>query len=177
MSEREKGVRWFVAPSLNRKFESCGLRIMQQSCSQTLWSHVLWPKTPTTPFTSTISTDPPQNLWMWLSKYQGKYVTSCQGDDEKGSGKCDTRVEYKMRWEIYHCVLFSSLLYSRCCITHETKIITWEKLIRFFIPRFPHNTEYCRNMSEIFPIFHCNWNIAATFLSIIPKYFSATSQF
>ena len=40
-----------------------------------------------------------------------------------------------------------------------------------------HSTEYCRNMSEIFPIFHCNWNIAATFLSIIPKYFIATLQF
>ena len=41
----------------------------------------------------------------------------------------------------------------------------------------PHSTEYCRNMSEIFPIFHCNWNIAATFLSITPKYFIATLQF
>ena len=41
----------------------------------------------------------------------------------------------------------------------------------------PYSTEYCGNMSEIFPIFHCNWNIAATFLSIIPKYFIATLQF
>ena len=41
----------------------------------------------------------------------------------------------------------------------------------------PHSTEYCRNVSEIFPIFHCNWNIAATFLSNIPKYFIATLQF
>ena len=38
----------------------------------------------------------------------------------------------------------------------------------------PHSTKYCRNMSEIFPIFHCNWNTAATFLSIIQKYFIAT---
>ena len=41
----------------------------------------------------------------------------------------------------------------------------------------PYSTEYCRNMSEIFPIFHCNWNITGTFLSIIPKYFIATLQF
>ena len=41
----------------------------------------------------------------------------------------------------------------------------------------PHSTEYCRKLSEIFPIFHCNWNIAATFLSIIGKYFIATLQF
>ena len=42
---------------------------------------------------------------------------------------------------------------------------------------YPHSIEYCRNMSGIFPIFHCNWNIAATFFSIIPKYFISTLQF
>ena len=42
---------------------------------------------------------------------------------------------------------------------------------------FPHSTEYCRNMSKIFPIFHCKWNIVATFLSNIEKYFIATLQF
>ena len=41
----------------------------------------------------------------------------------------------------------------------------------------PHSTEYCRNLSEIFPILHCNWNIAARFLSIITKYFIARLQF
>ena len=35
----------------------------------------------------------------------------------------------------------------------------------------PHSTEYCGKMSEIFPIFHCDWNIVATFLSNIAKYF------
>ena len=40
-----------------------------------------------------------------------------------------------------------------------------------------HITEYCRNMSEIFPIFYCNWNLVATFLSNITKYFIATFQF
>ena len=38
----------------------------------------------------------------------------------------------------------------------------------------PHSTEYCKNMSEIFEIFHCNWNIVAIFLSNIAKYFTAT---
>ena len=42
---------------------------------------------------------------------------------------------------------------------------------------FPHSTEYCRNMSEIFPILHCNWNIVTTFLSNIAKYFIETLQF
>ena len=37
----------------------------------------------------------------------------------------------------------------------------------------PHSIEYCKNMSEIFPIFYCNCNIAAIFLSIIPQYFIA----
>ena len=41
----------------------------------------------------------------------------------------------------------------------------------------PHSIEYFRNMSEIFPIFYCNCNIAAIFLSIIPKYFIAKLQF
>ena len=41
----------------------------------------------------------------------------------------------------------------------------------------PHSTEYCKNMSEIFPIFHCNWNIVAIFLSNIAKYFTAKLQF
>ena len=42
---------------------------------------------------------------------------------------------------------------------------------------FLHSTEYCRKVSEIFPIFYCIWNIVATFSSIIPKYFIATLQF
>ena len=32
-----------------------------------------------------------------------------------------------------------------------------------------HRTEYFRNISEIFPIFHCKWKIVATFLSNIQK--------
>ena len=40
-----------------------------------------------------------------------------------------------------------------------------------------HSTEYCRNMSEICPIFHCNWNIVAIFLSNTAQYFTATLQF
>ena len=32
-------------------------------------------------------------------------------------------------------------------------------------------------MSGIFPIFHCNCNIVATFLSTIEKYYNATLQF
>ena len=46
-----------------------------------------------------------------------------------------------------------------------------------FIIHFLHSTEYCRNMWEIFPIFHYNWNIVSTFLSNIAKYFIATLQF
>ena len=41
----------------------------------------------------------------------------------------------------------------------------------------PHSTEYCRKMSGIFPMFYCNWNIVATFLLNIAKYFIATLQF
>ena len=41
----------------------------------------------------------------------------------------------------------------------------------------PNTTEYCRNTTEIFPIFHCNWNIFTTFLTNIAKYFTATLQF
>ena len=41
----------------------------------------------------------------------------------------------------------------------------------------PHSTEYCRSMSEIFPIFYCKRNIVATFLSNIAKYFIATLKF
>ena len=42
---------------------------------------------------------------------------------------------------------------------------------------YSHSTEYCRNMSEIFPIFHCKWNIVTTFLSNFEKYFIATLEF
>ena len=41
----------------------------------------------------------------------------------------------------------------------------------------PHSTEYCKNMSEIFPIFHCKWNIVATFSSNITIYFIPTLKF
>ena len=42
---------------------------------------------------------------------------------------------------------------------------------------FPHSTEYCKKMSGIFSIFHCNRNIVATFLSNIAKYFIAKLKF
>ena len=53
----------------------------------------------------------------------------------------------------------------------------WEKFKKFFFSqekKIPNSTEYCRKMSGIFPIFHCNWNIFETFLSNIAKYFIAT---
>ena len=34
-----------------------------------------------------------------------------------------------------------------------------------------------KNVSKIFSIYHCKWNIVATFLSNIPKYFIAILQF
>ena len=40
-----------------------------------------------------------------------------------------------------------------------------------FFFNYSNSTEYCRNLSQIFPIFHCNWNIVTTFLSNIGKYF------
>ena len=43
--------------------------------------------------------------------------------------------------------------------------------------RIPHNTEYCRKMSKIFPTFHCDWNIVAKMSLKIVKYFIATLQF
>ena len=42
---------------------------------------------------------------------------------------------------------------------------------------FPHIAQNIAEMSGIFPIFHCNWNIVAIFLSHIAKYFIATLQF
>ena len=45
------------------------------------------------------------------------------------------------------------------------------------ILHLPYSIEYCRNMSGLFPIFHCTLNIVATFLSNIAKYFIATLQF
>ena len=45
-----------------------------------------------------------------------------------------------------------------------------------YLNRIPHNTEYCRKMSGVFLIFHCNWNIVETFLSNIAQYFIATLQ-
>ena len=42
------------------------------------------------------------------------------------------------------------------------------------VPTYIYSTEYCRKM---FPIFHCNWNIVATFLLNIEQYFIATLQF
>ena len=42
---------------------------------------------------------------------------------------------------------------------------------------YSRGTKYCRNMSEIFPIFQCKLNIITTFLSNIAKYFIATLQF
>ena len=74
-------------------------------------------------------------------------------------------------WEIWPCIpikterpapRLSSVKYN-CCVD------AWN--------HHPHSTEYCRNMSEIFPIFHCNWNIVAIFLSNIAKYFVATLHF
>ena len=44
-------------------------------------------------------------------------------------------------------------------------------------PHNPNSTEYCKKMSGIFQIFYCNWNIVATFLLNIAKYFIATLQF
>ena len=51
------------------------------------------------------------------------------------------------------------------------------KAISAYFCWIPHSTQYCRNMSGIFSIFHCKWNIVATFLSNIPKYFIAILQF
>ena len=58
------------------------------------------------------------------------------------------------------------------------KLMHWfECLTEKLAVGIPHSTEYCRNMSEIFPIFHCTWNIVAIFLSNIAKCFTATLQF
>ena len=37
-----------------------------------------------------------------------------------------------------------------------TKIRNKNKNTKYKFTANPHSTEYCRNMSEIFPIFHCN---------------------
>ena len=55
----------------------------------------------------------------------------------------------------------------------KRKLYCWNTLYIVY----PHSTEYCRYMSEIFPIFYCNWNIVAIFLSNIAKYFIAVLQF
>ena len=58
-------------------------------------------------------------------------------------------------------------------VTHNTSFTANPS----YMTTFPHSTEYSRNMSEIFSIFHCNWNIVSTFLSNIEKYFIATLKF
>ena len=50
-------------------------------------------------------------------------------------------------------------------------------LLTNFLFHYPHRTEYCRKRSGIFLIFHCNWNIVATFFPNIAKYFIATLEF
>ena len=72
----------------------------------------------------------------------------------------------------------------------QTKIISFKQMRRcgwrnkfsfdsktIFFPCNPHSTECCKKMSGIFTIFYCSWNIVATFLSNIAKYFIATLQF
>ena len=49
-----------------------------------------------------------------------------------------------------------------------TKNSNWISLLAESV--YPHSTEYCRKMSGIFPIFHCNWNIVATFFQILQNF-------
>ena len=67
--------------------------------------------------------------------------------------------------------------YSKWFVMSNFSLQFCPTLIHENIIPFPHSTEYCRKMSGIFAIFHCNWNIVATFLSNIAKYFIATLQF
>ena len=75
-------------------------------------------------------------------------------------------VKYKLiKIYVYLLIICQKFL---ACFTHELPVKSKVD---------PHSTEYCRNMSEIFPIVHYNWNMFATFLSTIQKYFIATLQF
>ena len=71
------------------------------------------------------------------------------------------------------CIILQSL---KCSIARVSSLIRLICLTRFCV-LIPHSTEYCRKMSGIFPIFHCNWIIVATFLLNITKYFIATLKF
>ena len=57
-------------------------------------------------------------------------------------------------------------------ICKNPEVYTWNKMYYYL-----YSTEYCRKMTEIFPIIDCNSNIIATFLSNIKKYFIPTLQF
>ena len=71
---------------------------------------------------------------------------------------------------IFFLILYCSLVWSKM----ETE--QWPKAADSPL-YFQHSREYCKKMSGIFSIFHCNSNIVATFLLNVAKYFIALLQF
>ena len=45
--------------------------------------------------------------------------------------------------------------------------LQYSVLCGYLIVSYPHSTEYCKKMSGIFIIFHCNWNIIASFKYLV----------
>ena len=97
----------------------------------------------------------------FIVKLKSEIFVSRWWNDNVYNWKTVWRVKLKFGTQIGH--------YSILCII-GMKALKWTNYC-------PHSTEYCRNMSEIFLIIHCNWNIVTTFLSNIAKYFIATLQF
>ena len=99
-----------------------------------------------------------------------------------GNSKISPKILLRLTWN------FGKIFLTCCTIIKKImKKIDFSKfqnpcnplrnIYLFLWKMYPHNAEYCKNMSEIFPIFHCNWNIVSKFLSIIAKYFIAPLQF
>ena len=70
----------------------------------------------------------------------------------------------------------------RCCSTTNERVpskifgrksqLDWTNCytaVKFRSPNIPHSTEYCRNMSGISLIFHCNWNILVKYCKIFHR--------
>ena len=104
----------------------------------------------------------------------------CPGD--RSTGKSPSLVERENRFcsstppdnflSLQLLLLYAFLheFLNNCSIELDSEVrLNFAQKLQFFIcllirwcdnaDNVPHSTEYCRNMSEIFPIFYCNWNI------------------
>ena len=102
-------------------------------------------------------------LWYFYDRYLSNYSTDL----------IETRPIRTLMPKLYHESVVRTPI--RCLVFENYWSSSTSSTLEYVI--HPHSTEYCKNISEIFPIFHCKWNIVATFLSNIAKYFIAMLQF